>query len=304
MPETLVIEDPAFLAALTRVVREQPHVASQTMSPSRHFQRIILAAIVSVVGLVSLSVWGIPLLAELAAPFVPMTFETHLGEVVLKEVAPEVDRCTDPQLQQALETIITRLATKTRGSDYRFHLTVVDQPAMNAIALPGGSIVLYRKLLQQTDTPDELAGVLAHEMQHIVHQHGTKALLHDLGLSLLIGAVMGDVSGMTAIAVQAGRTMTTLRHSRDAEEEADRDGMILLLAAHLDPAGMIRFFDTLQQEQGGPAIPQYLSTHPDTEARIAHLKDLAAGLPVQVESLPLTEEWHALRDRCRDEPKG
>jgi predicted Zn-dependent protease len=109
----------------------------------------------------------------------------------------------------------------------------------------------------------------------------------------------GDVTGPLAYGLQTARTLGELRYSRRAEDEADVEGMKMLLAARVDPAGMIGFFDTIRQEEGAqPKALTYLSTHPLAAARIARLRAMAAGWKGTPEPLLPTEDWPALTRRC------
>ena len=112
------------------------------------------------------------------------------------------------------------------------------------------SIVVFRGLLERTESAEELAGVLAHEIQHVMHRHATKAILRQASAGVLVAALVGDVSAVVAFGIQSARTLGDLRYGREAELEADRDGMRMLHAASVDPAGMVAFFQGMQREEG------------------------------------------------------
>ena len=146
----------------------------------------------------------------------------------------------------------------------------MNSPEVNAFAAPGGYIVLFQGLLQQTETPEELAGVLAHEIQHILHRHGTRALLHHFSTELFFTLLAGEASGLVAFGLEGAKVLSTFQYSRGNEEQADTEGMHMLGAAEIDPRGMITFFELLQQQENNtPDFLQYLSTHPHTADRIA-----------------------------------
>jgi predicted Zn-dependent protease len=205
-----------------------------------------------------------------------------------------------------VDKLVIRLVAASPASPYAFQIAIVDSPGFNAFAAPGGQIVIHRKLLMSTETPEELAGVLAHEMQHVLQRHATKALIRDLSLAAIADAVFGDVIVIGAFAVQGARTLTTLHYSRESEEEADREGMRLLQTARINPAGMIRFFETLKAQTGEAEPPAYLSTHPETDVRIARLKALAAelgrrGTDLKSVPIPLLADvkWDEVKKLCR-----
>jgi len=301
IPEAVVVEDPAFLEALQRFARENARQFESPRHRARLVRLVVLAGAGSIAVIAGLFLWGIPALAELVTPIIPLSWETALGESVVQQLAPDDLRCGNGRLQDSVDGIVTRLAAARPDSPYRFHVTVVDEPVFNAFAAPGGQIVLFRKMLQSTENPEELAGVLAHEMQHIYHRHAMKALVRDLSTAAIVGAVFGDVSGVGALAVTAGRTLTTLRYSRETESEADREGLRLLQAARIDPGGMVRFFETLKKQTGDSGLPAYLSTHPDTEQRLAEMKAMATGTDLKSVPLPLLTnvKWDEVRTLCR-----
>jgi predicted Zn-dependent protease len=163
----------------------------------------------------------------------------------------------------------------------------------NAFALPGGAIVIFDGLIEFAETPEEVAGVLAHEMAHVIKRHGTEALLRSYGLELLIEALTGSAGG--GVAGGIGETLLGLSYSRDAEGEADRTGIELLLEAGLRADGIGRFFERFDEGPGDmPAALNLLSTHPSSETR-ARLADEAGsgGAPAMSEA-----DWQALQVIC------
>ena len=110
--------------------------------------------------------------------------------------------------------------------------------------------MLFRGLIEQAGNPEEVAGVLAHEIQHVAQRHATRALVRQASTGLLLAAMTGDASGVFVYGVEAARTLGTLRYSRQAEEEADLEGLRLLVAAGIEPAGMVTFFESLRRKEG------------------------------------------------------
>jgi len=298
-PEALVVEDPGFLPSMRTITHRQGRRFRGLREFPRQTRIFVLAGVVSVALLGALALWGIPALAELVTPLVPPAWETALGNTVIPQLAPVDRRCESHRLRENVDRIVARLAAAGPPTPYPFRVTIVESPLFNALAAPGGAIVLFRPLVRSTATPEELAGVLAHEMQHIRLRHATKALVRDLSMAAIVGAVLGDVSGIGSVAVQAGRTLTTLHHSRGDEDEADREGLRLIQAAQLDPSGMIRFFETLKARTAHAELPGYLSTHPETEQRIARLKALAAEVPTYPKPLLPDVRWDEVKNLCR-----
>lgn len=300
IPEALVVDDSKFLVALSHTAQSRISALSIPRDRRSMLQILVLAAVGSIAALAAVVVWGIPALAELVTPLIPVSWEVALGESVVARLAPPAARCTDSQLRDAITSVMTRLESNMPVHPYKFHIVVLDRPIFNAFAAPGGYVVILQPLLEATKTSEEFAGVLAHEMQHILKRHAMKVLVRDLSLGLIVGAILGDVSGIGAFGLQAARTLTTLQYSRDTEEEADRAGLQLINAAHIDSAGMVSFFTTLKAQAGGIEPPAYLSTHPDTDARIAVLKRLAATQgTVKPEPLLPDFKWDDVKKLCR-----
>jgi predicted Zn-dependent protease len=298
-PEAVVIPDAGFLADLHQLA---PGTTARFHNPSHRRFRVqltIFAAltVISVSG--ALYFWGIPAMAAFVAPLVPVSWEERFGQAVVEDFAPPEKRCTAASQTRAIDDIMKTLTAPLTKSPYRFHVIVVDGPLVNAFAVPGGYIVVFRGLLEQTKTPEELAGVLAHEIQHIVKRHTTRAMLQRASAGLLIAALTGDAGGAMTYGLKSAHTLGLLRYSRENEEEADRDGMKLLLEAGINPEGMIDFFETLKQKGVKvPAFLKYLSTHPATEDRIQKLKSLAEQSPHQSVKLLPNYDWKDIGKIC------
>lgn len=274
--EVLIVDDADFLSSLRA---KAPRQAGRFHNPAFRRLRVWLvfyAALVTLAVSFGFYHWGIPSLARLIAQRVPVSWEKGLGESGLGVLAPPEKRLHDPRLDRAIAAITARLARTVPHCPYRFQVAVCDLPIVNALALPGGYIVVYRGLLDETRRPEELAGVLAHEMQHVLKRHTTQRIIQDSSTGLLLSALSGDATGSMAFGLQSVRALALLEYSRTEEEEADREGMKAVLAAGIDPEGMIRFFQTLQKHGKEPEFLRYVSTHPATLDRIKDLQGIVA----------------------------
>jgi Zn-dependent protease with chaperone function len=297
LAETLVVRDPDFLTSLAAIRGR----GSGLHGPERRRLRLGLTvgAGVAVLGITAaLYLWGIPLLAAIVAARVPVAWEERLGAAVVEQLAPAARRCDEGGRQRRIDEIVTRLTDALEPpSPYRLRVFVVRGATVNALAAPGGYIVVFQGLLDQTESAEELAGVLTHELQHIQQRHATKMLVQHTSTGLLLMALTGDVTGVMAYGLESARVLGQLQYSRLAEKEADREGMRLLLAAHVDPAGMLAFFERLEGKDRGPALLTYLSSHPSFEDRIARLTALAEGAPARARLLP-DYDWRDIRSIC------
>jgi predicted Zn-dependent protease len=303
LTEALLVRDLGFLTALRAAA---PEVAAAFHDPGRRRYRVgltVLAALGSVGLAAALYVWGIPALATALAARVPVSWEVALGDAVAAELAPPARRCVDPARQARIDAITATLVKTLPEARYPIRVTVVHLPVVNALATPGGSIVVFRGLLDRTDSAEELAGVLAHEIQHVMHRHATKAILRQAGASVLVAALVGDVSAVVAFGIQSARALGDLRYSRQAELEADRDGMRMLHAAAVDPGGMVSFFQGMQREEGAQrSAARYLSTHPAAADRVPALTALAAArMHPPVKLLPGVD-WDDVKKICGARP--
>jgi predicted Zn-dependent protease len=178
----------------------------------------------------------------------------------------------------------------TPGTRLRYRWFVADRPEVNAFAAPGGVVVVFRGLVQAAETPEEVAGVLAHEVAHAELRHGLRATVKGMGFRALLALALGDLSGTALEAMVAD--LTELRFSRDAEREADAEGLRRLAAARIDPRGMVRFFERVRDEAGA-AVPALLSTHPAPAERLEALRRETAALRIDATPLPL--DWAAVK---------
>lgn len=267
------------------------------------FPRGLLIALGLMVGLGAAAYWLLPGATGLAALILPKNWEAQLGKAIYRGMVDGATACDDEILARNLQAMIDRLAQAAPPHPYQFRLTVVQDGTMNAFAAPGGYLVLHTGLLEKTTTPEELAGVLAHEMQHVLRQHGVQALFREISSGLLASAVMGDAGGAMDMVLEGAKTLDSMHYSRSHEAEADRLGLAMLNTAHINPQGMIRLFQKLREaERSLPNTPTYLSSHPATAERLKALRRAIApskaAQPIRLEGV---HDWAELTRRCRAE---
>jgi predicted Zn-dependent protease len=302
-PELLLIGDEDFLRALHHFA---PGRAGAFHDPARRQARLrgtIVAGVVSIVLLALVYLYGIPLLAAAVTPWVPISWEEKFGAVIIENIAVANSRCNDPERQQIIDKLMRQLTGALPRSPYTIHLFVINNPTINALAAPGGYIVVFRGLIEAVQTPDELAGVLAHELQHVLRRHSTRLLLQNFSTGLLMAALVGDVSGLASFGLDAAKNLMLLRYNRSHETEADEAALRTLIAANINPAGMISFFEMLKQkERDENRYLEYFSSHPSTQARVDRLRAMIAERsPGHAQPLS-KQEWQELKTICRDQP--
>ncbi|WP_447969505.1 M48 family metallopeptidase [Nitrospira sp. M1] len=306
--EILTVSDIAILQSLHALA---PDLATHFHNPARRQRRLLLTILAGLVSLPLLWVtftWGIPWLSGPITTLIPIAWEKELGQYIATELAPQEKRCADPKIIESLDTIVSTLSTSVQSTPYTFHISVVDSPTVNALAAPGGQILVFRGLLESTETAEEMAGVLAHEMQHILQRHGMRLLVQQASMGVVVGALSGDVSGIMTFGLQAAHILQTLSYNRDVEEQADKEGVVLLLRAGIDPQGMLNFFRTIKEklyEKGKTPqhITQYLQTHPSTNERIQRLQKLIPPTFNPATSLLPKTNWVQIRELCGSRTK-
>lgn len=213
--------------------------------------------------------------------------ERKLGELSFAQVEASTKLIKDGMAVDVIRGIGAKL---TAGSKYEYRWYVADDPMVNAFAMPGGFVVVNAGLIREADNAEEVAGVLAHEVQHVELRHSLKGLVQGMGLQALVNLVLGDVAGASwsGLAAQLG----ALKFGRDHESEADRTGLAALRRARIDVRGMPRFFEKLAKRDGSTIA--LLSTHPATEKRLAALQRDIEGDDTAT-ATPLPYDWPSVR---------
>lgn len=287
----LTTSDHVILAPLTEVADStlQERIRAVMRRKSSTASRFLIATTVVlliVVGGIALLFSQKSRLARMAAGHVPVSVEEQFGDAVFKNMEPGLKITTDPRWTAQMEPVMARLLAAATNSSYKFQFHVAESDELNAFAIPGGHMVVYTGLLKAVKRPEELAGVLAHEMAHVTQRHSLRNMIEALGLSLIVQTIFGDASGLVALASEGSETLLRQKFSRDTEREADDIGWDLLVLANIDPRGMIDFFRTMQSELEKSAATaavdgglSFLSTHPATSERIERLEAKWKALP-------------------------
>ncbi len=215
--------------------------------------------------------------------------DVEIGRQSAAEAEKQLTLLNHPRVNRYLTSIIGRLAAQAPDPRYPYSIKAVNDASINAFALPGGPMYVNRGLVDAARNEAELAGVLAHEMSHVVLRHGThqasKAYLSQSGLGIL-GGLLGKKGGNTSQVLNAvgglGLNAAFLKFGRDDEYQADRLGAEIMAGAGYNPVAMANFFELLRAEQGrNPGkLETFLSSHPPSSDREARIRTQAAGLRV------------------------
>lgn len=215
--------------------------------------------------------------------FYSLDQEVQAGQQAAAEVDKTMPIVTDPELNRYIQNLGERLVAVAPGPKYPYTFKIVNEKDINAFALPGGPLHINLGTIQAADNEAQLAGVMAHEMGHVIMRHSThmasQQAIGQLGLGVL-GALIGrGTAGQLAQAGLAfGVNSVFLKYSRDAENQADLVGTDIMHDAGYDPIQLAKFFQKIE-EQGGASGPQFFSDHPNPGNRIQSVEAEAATLP-------------------------
>ena len=290
---TLYLKNPDVIRAFRQAAPDHltmplEQAAEQVRQARQRHRTVWTVAGATLVALV-LGLWfGSDVLVELAVNRIPVEWEQKLGESAYREFLAGQEVTKDGLAVAAVTEMTQRLASHVPNNPYRFDVTVVKSDVVNAFALPGGYIVVFTGLMKKADSPEEVAGVLAHELNHVLQRHGLERIIKQLGFVAVISIVLGNPPGLGGVMKQLGIELMTLKFGRAQETEADRTGLELLYGAKINPQGMITFFQRLAEKDEGRI--EWFSTHPMSSARADRLKARLAEMPKQNPE-PFTFEW-------------
>ena len=303
---TLYLKDPALIIAFRRAAPSalMAHLerAAEQVRRARHSHRVLWGSAVGVVVGLGLMVWfGSDLIVEWAVARIPVQWEQKLGETVYQDFLSKETVLKDGPAVSAVQEMTQRMTAKIPNNPYTFQVSVVQSPVVNAFALPGGYVVVFTGLMKKAESGEEVAGVLSHELNHVLQRHGMERLVKMMGLAAVVSILVGDQQGLIGLARQLGLELATLKFGREQETEADVTGIRLLSDARIAPDGMIRFFERLSEKDKERV--ELFSSHPMSAARAGRLKAELAALPKQTPE-PFTFEWKGVQDSLgASEPK-
>ncbi len=297
----LEVRDPQLAAAIDE--RSLP-VDRSRRGERRMRTKVIVWSLAATASLVLVAVFGVPRIATELTGAIPHSIERKLGAAIARQVRASLDsrhagaafECGSSAQEKPGRAAFDKLMGQIEaaaGLPIPLNAFVVRRSEPNAITLPAGYIYVFQGLLDKAETPDELAGVIAHEVGHVAHRDGTRTVLQAAGLSLLFGMLLGDFVGGGAV-VFAAKTILQTSYTRNVEAAADAYGVALI--AKID--GDARALGKILLRIAGTTHPgpKILLDHPDTRDRVAAIEAMTASAPTR----PLLErgEWAALKAIC------
>lgn len=288
---SLFVPNSSFVANLAR------HVPRLTARAERwHNARPWIAGMLAVVALIVAAQVADFSPAHALAKMVPHSWSQRLGDETLHSMTEGKKSCVEPAGLIAVATLMQRLS-KGSGRAEPFDVVVSDWSVVNAFAVPGGKIILLKGLIDKAQSPDELAGVLAHEMGHGLSLHAETGIIRAVGFAAAIEFMMGGSSGTLA---NLGLVLAQLSYSRVAEHEADLQAIALLKKAEISPHGFADFFKRMEEsehdgDKKGWGNLDILRSHPPTAERAA----LIDSQPTYETTPALNDElWQSLKQVC------
>lgn len=251
----------------------------------------------------------IPDLGAASTSLFSADFEYQLGRNWLRSFRGQAPIVDDPLLYDYLEELVFELVTHSELKDRRIELVIVNNPTINAFAVPGGVIGVHNGLFLYAQTEDEFATVMAHEIAHLSQRHFSRRMelarsqstinLAGLLAGVLLAATAGSDAGLAAMtATQAATQDQQLRYSRANEAEADRIGMRTLYNAGLDPHAAPEMFERMlaaSRYTNAQRIPEFMRTHPLSEKRISDTRNRAMQYPRRIR--PVSLDYQLMRAR-------
>jgi Zn-dependent protease with chaperone function len=247
-----------------------------------------------------------PHAVNLVAGMIPYSWERTMGEQVRETVGRILSgtysggvpwRDSGPGYD-ALQELAARLAGPDDATGYTFSVSVLDADLVNAFALPGGFIVLTTGLIRQCRTPDELAGVLAHEMAHVTERHNIRGLVRDQFFAFALKLATGG-GDMASLVGSAGNAVVASKFSREDEREADILGVRRLARAGIDPESTLRFFAGISREESRERF-SYLYSHPQIQDRQDYMRLEAARFPGPFSPALEAAKWNLLKGHAKE----
>jgi Zn-dependent protease with chaperone function len=288
----LEVRDATLAAALSA---RCPHLNDNAVG-QHGVSAIVGWSVAAAISIVAVIWFGLPLAADRLAPLVPEALERRIGAAAEGQVVVMFGgkTCGNAAGRAAFDRMMKQISNAA-DFDAPIRSAVLNTSVPNAFALPGGKVYLFSGLLEKANDPDEIAGVLAHELGHVRHRDNTRNMIYSGGTSFLIGLLFGDVTGSGAL-VFASRSLFTASYSREAEQGADDFSIDVMhrLGRPTKPMGDLIFRVTGNQ---GDKTLSILANHPLTEDRLKHLSD--ENRPASGPPLLTANEWTALKAICK-----
>ncbi len=229
----------------------------------------------------------------------PISIDKELGSRIAENFLSKETVIKSKNAHTAVEKMAKKIIPK--DSLYTYKVYILKKSEVNAFALPDGHILIFSGLINQTRSPEQLAGVLAHEIGHIESRHGIRQIIRVLGIGYLISSAVG--AGIEGLEVpetisEIANILIYYKYSREFEKEADLTSIKLLRNAGMNPGGIIQFLETMDKGKHTPEFLNWINSHPDFNARVKYLKEAYEKIDIshsKKQFVMSNEEWLTLK---------
>jgi len=236
--------------------------------------------------------------SAIVVKLIPVKWDEKLGDFAypsaVASLAPGSSKISDPYVIDGLEEIRKVLTNSLNNSKFKYSITILKAPMENAFALPGGKIVIFSGIILKSESAEELAGVIGHEIMHVEKRHAMRQIVSKLGILTVLQILVGDISGAGGVILQAGSELLSLGYSRSMESEADLEGIELLFRAGIPVEPLIKFFKKMSDNENELKSMEWMLTHPLSKNRAEKLSKIAKSRKIDKKYLFKTN-WKALQ---------
>lgn len=245
-------------------------INSSQAHPLKDFAVLLAGVLVLALGLF----WALSFALGVGIRFIPPKAEARLFRGFRDQLAEVFPNAEDPERQEQLSAQLGRLVASWPEAPFAFELALIEEDEPNAMALPGGAILLTTGLLEAVDSENGLAFVLAHELGHYAHRDHLRSLSRGLALGAVMALVTGSGSSAAGDVVRLSGEISNRRFSQSQESAADLFALELLHERYGHVGGATEFFECILETDGGSSA--FLATHPAPQARIDRLREVIA----------------------------
>jgi beta-barrel assembly-enhancing protease len=292
--QSIECREPDFHQAILSNYPTQNLIDKLGQSVLGSLMKAALSFFAIILGVLALAYFLIlPLLAASLVNIMPQQMEIDLGKQLSESILKE------SEIDTARSVLLQNFANKVDfESNYPLSFTVVHSNELNAFAIPGGQIVVYDGLLNKIETPEALAGMLAHEAAHVKKRHSLKSIAQQLSRYMFLSLILSDMNALVAVLADNANLFASMSYSRALEQEADQAALTSLQKNHLDQMGLVGLFEILQTAD--KAAPndgtQFFRSHPLTEERLAMARAAAATQPLPQQNEALNAAFQVLQE--------
>jgi len=223
--------------------------------------------------------------------------EAKFGKLIFDYIQTIETVIEDPEIQQPIDSMLVRICESNHIDSKSIHLHIVKNDEVNAFALPGQHLVIHTALITDVESPEELSGIIAHELAHIQLEHVMQKMIKEIGLAVVISIVTGD-NGAGGIN-QALKILSSTAFDREFEKEADLQAVKYLVNAQIDPKPFASFLEKLSKsEEDIPKQFYWFSTHPQSKERAQYILE-SCPKDGQYNPVLTSERWNQLKSDCQ-----